>query len=335
MNLKRVFLIVLVCVMLPVTVFSFTTMKGYYIAQEECPALESIRKGTNPGNVMLKKGMSYPLLAKNKPNPTYYMVKVEGAKPDQRWVPATGGKIIVDCKVIVHKKLSPKGAPKQPGDGEPEYLFAVSWQSAFCETHPTKAECESQTPKRYDATHLTLHGLWPQPRGTEYCGVSSKNIGLDKHHSWSQLPKVNMSEATFHSLLEVMPGVASYLQRHEWYKHGVCYGAPPDIYFGDAIHLVHQINESAVQQFFMDNIGKTVSSKDILAKFDEAFGKGASSKVKINCGKVYGKTMVVAMYLNLKGKIEADTKLADLLKNSAAAGKGCDTVYIDPVGHNH
>src|SRR5258706_166452 len=62
---------------------------------------------------------------------------------------------------------TPDGGTADGGDA----VFAVSWQPAFCETKPNKPECLSMTSDRFDATHLTLHGLWPQ--GADYCGISA------------------------------------------------------------------------------------------------------------------------------------------------------------------
>ena len=44
-----------------------------------------------------------------------------------------------------------------------EYVLAASWQPAFCATSAGqgKAECVSQTADRFDATHFSIHGLWP------------------------------------------------------------------------------------------------------------------------------------------------------------------------------
>ena len=59
-------------------------------------------------------------------------------------------------------------------------MLAVTWQPAFCQLHARKPECGSQTSDRFDATHFTLHGLWPQPRAKEYCGVSAALRDLDR-----------------------------------------------------------------------------------------------------------------------------------------------------------
>jgi hypothetical protein len=61
-------------------------LTGFFIARETCPALQSIRNATNPGEVKTEPGKSYPMIAKNKPNASHYFIEVEGADPARRWV---------------------------------------------------------------------------------------------------------------------------------------------------------------------------------------------------------------------------------------------------------
>ena len=303
------------------TAFSFVAMDGYFIAEQECPAYQSIRNQTNPGDVAVVKGMAYEVLGKNKAMATHYQVKVEGAEPSARWVSNSCGILLTDCTV---------GEAQESAETEksPEYLLAISWQPAFCQTHQAKKECETQTEGRYDADHFALHGLWPQPKGNYYCGVNEKNKKLDEHNSWEQLPSLNLSDSTFNLLMEVMPGTASYLQRHEWYKHGSCYDDPAETYFLESISLVEQVNDSTVRDLFAGAIGQSLTSAEIREKFDEAFGSGAGQKVQIKCDA----GMISEMWINLKGKIETDTPIADLLKEGQTVGAGCDGGRIDRVG---
>lgn len=302
--------------------FAFVSIEGCFIAKDNCPAVQSVRKNTNPGNITLEKDMTYKVLGKNKPNATHYQLKIRGANPVDRWVPVSCGIFLTECDKI--RPADPKTENKKP-----EYLLALSWQPAFCQTHQHKSECETQTAGRYDADHFTLHGLWPQPRGNVYCGVSSKNKNLDENHSWSQLPKLNISQNTYNALMKVMPGTASYLHRHEWYKHGSCYDDPADMYFLESIALASQVNQSAVRELFAANTGKSVSSREIRKKFDDAFGKGAGSKIKVRCKN----GMITELWINLKGTIEPDTPITDLLKDAAPADPGCERGMIDEVGY--
>ena len=66
-------------------------MSGKFTATEACPALQSIKKRSNPGDVSVTVGSQYELLGKNKDQATHYWIEVPGAKPSQRWVAMTCG----------------------------------------------------------------------------------------------------------------------------------------------------------------------------------------------------------------------------------------------------
>ena len=70
-----------------------------------------------------------------------------------------------------------------------QFVLAISWQPAFCETRPEKPECDSQTPDRFDAANFALHGLWPQPRSRDYCGVDEATVRTDEDGDWHELPE--------------------------------------------------------------------------------------------------------------------------------------------------
>ncbi|MBU1137620.1 MAG: ribonuclease T, partial [Proteobacteria bacterium] len=118
------------------------------------------------------------------------------------------------------------------------------------------------------------------------------------------------------------------LHRHEWIKHGTCYSSTPEEYFRESIMLADQVNNSVLRDFFAANIGQSVEVSDIKAKFDEAFGAGASSKLKVHCTD----GMISELWINLKGEVESDTSFSSLLENAEQAGAGCQNGIIDPVG---
>ena len=141
-------------------------LDGYFIAQQQCPAFQSFRQETNPGNITTVLDHAYRLRGKNNHAATHFLIEVAGAEPTQRWVAVTCG-----IHVIPADGSHIGTPPGTPSAAEAEALLAVSWQPAFCETKPGKPECTSMTTARFDATHLALHGLWPQPRSKAYCGV--------------------------------------------------------------------------------------------------------------------------------------------------------------------
>ena len=204
-------------------------------------------------------------------------------------------------------------------------LLALSWQNAFCETHRYIKECKTKR-KRYTDTRFGLHGLWPQPRENIYCGVSSDDKRLDKTHKWDRLQALYLSDKTRKELLDVMPGSASNLQRHEWIKHGTCANMSEDEYYSKAIKLTKQINESKVGRFFTQNIGKVVKLQQIRFKMNESFGRGAGKKLELRCKN----GLITEIWLHL-GSGDSDD-IATLLKNGKDIRSRCKKGKIDRVG---
>jgi ribonuclease T2 len=305
---------------------------GCFTATESCEAFQSFRKETNPGDFHLQQGQGYHILEKNK-NKTAYRIKTKAKKSPSRWVKTNCGEVSSSCDKTTETTNQPKVQTKKYDKQKnkkygktPEYLLALSWQPSFCESHSRKKECRTQTTRRYDADHWSLHGLWPQPRANAYCGVSSIDKGIDRNKRWHLLEPVKLSQETATKLAFIMPGVSSNLQRHEWIKHGTCYGSDADTYYSDAIRLTQQINESIVGKLFTHGVGKQVSLKQVRQHFDKAFGKGAGKKVDMRCDR---KGRVSELWINLKGEISADTKISTLLENSIRAGSKCKMGVID------
>ena len=163
-------------------------------------------------------------------------------------------------------------------------MLAISWEPAFCEDHEGKSECQRETEQSFDATHFSLHGLWPQPNGNFYChGVDRTLKEADKRNHWFELPEPDLDAATRDRLAAVMPGVLSGLERHEWIKHGTCFGGEANAYFNRAAGLAEQVNASPVRALFASKIGQSVTSAEIRAAFDKGFGEGAGARVEVHC----------------------------------------------------
>lgn len=301
-------------------------LAGRLIARDACPALQSIRKGTNPGEVRLEPGRAYEITAKNRPAATHYRVTVEGAEPAARWVAVGCGE-----HVVAADGSTPAPTKSEGSASGQVWVLAVSWQPAFCEGHPDKTECATQVAGRWDADHFTLHGLWPQR--VDYCHVAPEAVAADKNGKWGDLPEPVISAKTRQDLDRVMPGTASRLERHEWIKHGTC--APvesADDYFKDAIRLVDELNGSAVRTLFAQSIGREVTGAAVREAFDEAFGDGAGERVRIACTRVGGRNLVTELTLGLVGDSGAGNGLAALMAASGPTDPGCPAGIVDPVG---
>ena len=127
---------------------AFEARDGVFVAENACVATVRIRDRVGEA---LEPGASYRLLGVNRTDATHYQIRLPDGGGD-RWVPVACG-----------RTQAAGGGTVEPGTGR-EYVLAVSWQPAFCEGHADKPECASQTEARFDASNLTLHGLWPQPR---------------------------------------------------------------------------------------------------------------------------------------------------------------------------
>jgi ribonuclease T2 len=301
--------------------YALLTFNDQFVAGQACEALESIRRGTNSGDIRLVPQQTYPVIGKNRDNASHYLLRIEGAEPPSRWVSVQCGQLLGSS------------APVNPVNQD--YLLALSWQPSFCETKPNKPECQSQTAQRFDATNLVLHGLWPQPRQNIYCNVSDDIIRLDKDNRWSQLPPIDLSAETRNALAAKMPGFASDLHLHEWYKHGTCYSESPEEYYQESIALLDQVNNSSVRDLFVKNIGNSLSSNEIRNQFDKAFTDGAGSKVQVQCQTDIDQeknNMVVELQVNLKGNIQPDTSIESLLQAGKTVPAGCTLGEIDPAG---
>ncbi len=296
-------------------------LNDQFKATQGCEAYQSLRKQTNPGNIRLTTDTIYPVTAKNKEDATYYHLKIDGVEPSLRWVSVNCGELLGSTD---------GGTPSNPST-----LLAISWQPAFCETHQNKIECQAQTENSFDADNFTLHGLWPQPRNNIYCDVTEQIKSLDKAKKWSELPPIQLSEPLSQELAIKMPGVASDLHLHEWYKHGTCYSDTPEEYYQESLNLLDQLNNSPVQDLFAANIGNYLTSSDIRGKFNETFGNNAGSKVTVSCrrdNEPTNRRMIVELKLNFKGDIEPETLMTDLFANGKSVVSDCNIGEIDRVG---
>lgn len=328
------------CLCLVAVVFCLTTwagsagatvkLDGVLTAQQPCKALQSIRKGTNPGNITLIPEQTYPVIGKNRSEASHYLVRVAEASPPTRWV-------AVDCGEVT--SISGDTIAPAPGSRskqaeanvEHSYLLALSWEPSFCEYRPEKLECLTQTEVRFDASHLVLHGLWPQPRSNVYCDQPKEIITLDKQRRWSEMPDLDLSDETRAVLAIEMPGITSSLQKHEWYKHGTCYSETPEEYFQESLMLLDQINSSKIQALFAANIDQLLTANEIQDLFDEEFGEGSGARVKLRCNDDEDRTLIGEVWINLQGEIDLKTQIADLLREAPLASAGCSVGEVDGV----
>jgi ribonuclease T2 len=291
--------------------------EGRFTVMKTCPALQSIANNTNPKNIQAIAGSSYSVKGKNKELATHYLINIADT---ERWVSVKCGNLTKTDDMI--------------GSQGKEYLLALSWQPSFCETHRGKLECKNRTEENFEASNIALHGLWPQPRNNIYCNVDDRIKQLDMDKKWSEMPSIELSNNTLSQLKIKMPGVASDLHLHEWYKHGTCYSNSPEEYYQESIALLDEVNNSQVRDLFTTNLGESVTSTEIRQAFDNSFGENAGSKVQVKCQQDDNedRRMVAELQISLKGTIEPDTPISSLLKSGKTVAAGCNIGEVDLIG---
>ncbi|UJP04581.1 MAG: ribonuclease T, partial [Nitrosomonas sp.] len=299
-----------------------------------CSAFVSKNKATNPDNRQIQAGGKYEIIEViTANNPNWYRIVIPSANPRERWVSAQCG----EARFNNDGDGSNNGGSGNSGGncdtaGQADsYVLALSWQPAFCETKPDKAECRITDPKVYQARHFALHGLWPNKKncGTHYgfCGDIKK-----QKNDFCDYPAVQLDNDTRASLAEVMPSVTagSCLERHEWHKHGTCQGWSITEYFDVSADLVRQFNDSGMAYFMNRRIGQQVRSEDFINRAAAVLGLAARDRIKLNCSQ----GMLVEIQLNLSADLAAGTDLEKLLANAPVQGKSnCgDTFLVDAIG---
>ena len=311
----------------------------YEEATKACEAFNNMKHTSNTNGIKLEIGKEYRILQENKGQ---ILTLVEGERIAQRWVDEScfSDKKSEDSKKEEKKEdekkssslssllKSIKDKPKNSAlhkSTAKQNLLAISWQNAFCQTHQYKKECKNMRSSDFGAFNFVLHGLWPQPRNNQYCNVDKKQVGMDKNKQWHRLNKLELSSDVRTNLSKLMPGYSSNLHKHEWIKHGTCYGTNASDYYSDAMTLLTQVNDSKVQQFFKQNIGRTVRLEDIRKVFDTEFGRGAGKHVTMNCNR----GLVTELWLHIGNKGE---NLSELFNGGEQPRKSCYKGRIDAVG---
>ncbi|WP_176025520.1 ribonuclease T2 [Burkholderia vietnamiensis] len=211
-------------------------------------------------------------------------------------------------------------------------LLAASWEPGFCASHDTP-ECTNLA-GTYAATSLSLHGLWPNNYdGNQpfYCGVPQSDVDLDNAHQWCSMDAYPISTTTRNTLSTYMPGVASCLDKHEWFKHGTCSNsASADAYWNQATGMVSRLGNTSFNAFLQANAGKTVTRNQLLSAFEGAFGSNTRSAVSLKCTKTNGVSYFTEAWIAVKTSATTQFPSAASLVTDGNTQGTCPTsgVYI-------
>jgi ribonuclease T2 len=300
-----------------------TPANGTFVAAETCEAYVSKNKGTNPDHYQLSANGRYDILeTTGSGDSVWFRVRVSDATPNARWVAKSCG-TVASADGITGAAIPEPAASSQCdiADKGVSYVLAISWQPAFCVSHANKPECAITDRPAYQASHFTLHGLWPN-RALQ-CGTHYGYCGEVKTQpqQFCDYPPVNISPPVRNDLAAVMPSVAagSCLERHEWHKHGSCQTLwNADAYFETAIRLTKQFNDSGLAAFMAANAGQAVSQTEFIAKVDALLGANTHERLHLTCKN--GKLQDI--YIDLPGKLGATQKLGELLAQTTPALAG-------------
>ncbi|WP_419419661.1 ribonuclease T2 family protein [Legionella sp. D16C41] len=304
--------------------FSFNVLafpaSGKLIATETCPAYLSKNKRTNPDGLFTQPNTHYQIREINRlNNPDWLRIEIsENTEYPLRWVS-------INCGQANFEPDQVNNCQQVPGMAD-SYVLALSWQPGFCQTYGYEAgkpECLHLSPNSYQASHLVLHGLWPNQAD---CGQSYGFCGITPQANHCDYPALNFSEKVANLLKLLMPSfaVGSCLERHEWYKHGSCQILSNDDYFSLALRLTQEMQATLFGDYLHNHLGQRVPLTQLRQVIEQSFGKNAPNKVYLGCKNGY----LVDIFVQLPALIPFNEPLSSLIKKAQELNRydGCPSV---------
>lgn len=280
-----------------------TPVSGSFQATQTCPAYVSKNSKSNPDDFTIKPNEIYPIREINKPSPNWIRIEIPLSHYPLRWVST-------QCGMADYEEKNSDHCDTHKGKADANIL-ALSSQPGFCQHYGYEAgkpECLHLAKNSYQATHLTLHGLWPNQNSCGqhygYCDTKPK----PSHCSYNAL---NLSTEVSNSLDKLMPSYhyGSCLERHEWNKHGSCQNLSDNGYFSLATRLTTEVNNSAFGQYLTAHNGQTIALVTLRQRIAEAFGANNSTKIRLGCKN----GLLVDVFITLPAIIPEDASLESLI----------------------
>ena len=213
------------------------------------------------------------------------------------------------------------------------YVLALNWEPAFCRFNMNKPECRALGDTDFAATHLSIHGLWPDLRESKrlrYCGVDEHVELIDQRNPWCELPGLQLSAETRAALDTAMPGARSCLDRHEWTEHGTCSGLDAEGYFATTLRLAKAVQTSALGDLLAASVGQKVPRRKLIEAFETSFGPAAGDALTLLCAK----DRLIELRITLQpSAVDGDLAAEDLRPTAGGTRGSCPaTVLIDANG---
>ena len=217
------------------------------------------------------------------------------------------------------------------------YVLALNWQPAFCQFNMDKPECRELDGTDFAATHLAIHGLWPdtaESRRLRYCGLDEHIQWTDLRNRWCELPEPELTPDTRALLDRAMPGARSCLDRHEWTEHGTCAGVDAERYFATTLRLAAAVQASAFGDLLAASVGRVVPRRKLIAAFETSFGRGAAGALTLLCTHSGAESLLIEVRITLEpSAIRGTLGSADLRRRASGTAGSCPaTIRIDAIG---
>ena len=289
-------------------------VSGTFEATQSCPAYISKNNKTNPDNLMVVPAQQYPLKEINKTPPDWLRIEFPANHHSLRWVSAS-------CGETNYTQRDTNRCSVDVGMAD-SYVLAMSSQPGFCQTYGYEAgkpECLKLNRNSYQASHLTLHGLWPNQ---DACGQRYGFCGTNPQPAHCDYSPLELSSVVAEKLKKLMPSYyfGSCLERHEWNKHGSCQILTTDDYFSLAMRLTTETDQTEFGQYITKHRGEIVRLATLHELIAASFGKNNVGKVYLGCKN----GVLVDIYIQLPPLIPHDESLSSLI-NKAPDHPGRDS----------
>jgi len=173
-----------------------------------------------------------------------------------------------------------EGAPSGDFDN---WVFALEWEPEWivedCTTNPNGLLVQHFTNASYGATHLSVHGLWPNynaslrgyewPQFCVYDGINYSTCDPNSSQSYCNPSQLTLDEFNVSARWKTYAVEYSWngLVPHEWSKHGSCSGYNQTYYFSVIEQMFYRMSGGVGFAFVTAHVGQQVLYTDL----DNAF----------------------------------------------------------------
>jgi len=165
------------------------------------------------------------------------------------------------------------------------YNFALNWQPQWSLPPYCDEKLVSKLSGAYAASHMGVHGLWPnydpaQHNGKSWPQFCRRSNGEDftdcDNHSPPAHCAPTIAAAQYNNSAQWQTYAMEYawsgLATHEWSKHGSCTPWDQITYFKHVEQMYQRLQHGNGAQFVTANVGKQVNCTDLLSAFKSDLG---------------------------------------------------------------